>query len=174
MTLISKVLTQAISNSSPRRWGRKEKKKKNMGHDQEDTQIIMMPSKTKGRGEKKETEWVREGGRDGRRRRRRTGGGEEGGVKLLCVVSESPSKWGDMCAVPRCQEEPWAVCPVSGGSGSPLSYQAKTRVSSAGAHSHSLILLRCTLKEPSSGAKQRQPANLTTTLHHLLISNSSS
>lgn len=28
-------------------------KKKNMGHDQEDTQIIMMPSKTKGRGEKK-------------------------------------------------------------------------------------------------------------------------
>lgn len=69
---------------------------------------------------------------------------------------------------------PRAVCPVSGGSGSPLSYQAKTRVSSAGAHSHSLILLRCTLKEPSSGAKQRQPANLTTTLHLLLISTSSS
>lgn len=59
---------------------------------------------------------------------------------------------------------PRAACPVSGGSGSPLSYQAKTRVSSAGAHSHSLILLRCTLKEPSSGAKQRQPANLTTPL----------
>lgn len=172
MTLISKVLTQAISNSSLRRWGGKGKK--NMGHDQEDTQIITMLSKTKGRGEKKNRrgkerlcEWAREG-REGRRRRR------AGGVKLLCVVSESPSKWGDMCAVPRCQEEPWAVCPVSGGSGSPLSYQAKTRVSSAGAHSHSLILLRCTLKEPSSGAKQRQPANLTTTLHLLLISNSSS
>lgn len=171
MTLISKVLTQAISNSSLRRWGGKGKK--TWGMIKKIPRLLRCCQKLK-EGEKKkqegkrETVWVSEGGK----------GREEeegwGGVKLLCVVSESPSKWGDMCAVPRCQEEPWAVCPVSGGSGSPLSYQAKTRVSSAGAHSHSLILLRCTLKEPSSGAKQRQPANLTTTLHLLLISNSSS
>lgn len=52
MTLISKVLTQAISNSSPR--DEEEEEKKNTRHDQEDTQIIMMPSKTKGRGKKQE------------------------------------------------------------------------------------------------------------------------
>lgn len=59
-----------------------------MGHDQEDTQIITMLSKTKGRGEKKtggeKRDCVSERGREGRRR--------AGGVKLLCVVSESPSK----------------------------------------------------------------------------------
>lgn len=61
-----------------------------MGHDQEDTQIITMLSKTKGRGEKKtggeKRDCVSERGREGRRRRR------AGRVKLLCVVSESPSK----------------------------------------------------------------------------------
>lgn len=72
MTLISKVLTQAISNSSPRRWG--DKRIKNTGHDQEDTQIIMMLSKLK---EKKK---LRETGSEGCRGQ----GGD--GAKLLCAV----------------------------------------------------------------------------------------
>lgn len=63
-----------------------------MGHDQEDTQIITMLSKTKGRGEKKtggeKRDCVSERGREGKG----GGGGLGGGVKLLCVVSESPSK----------------------------------------------------------------------------------
>lgn len=145
MTLISKVLTQAISNSSPRRWGRK-KKRKNMGSDQEDTQIIMMLSKTEARVERK----------TGRERVREWGEGEKEefwGGAFVCCVWISIQMRGHVCyaTLPR------AVCPVSGGSGSPLSYQAKTRVSSAGARSLSLILLCCTLKESSSGAKQRQP-----------------
>lgn len=52
-----------------------------MGHDQEDTQIIMMPSKRRGGGGSW-SECEREGpGRSGR-----------GGGTALCVVSESPSK----------------------------------------------------------------------------------
>jgi len=53
--------------------------------------IIMMPSKSKGRGGgknrrgKRGSEGGKRGGGDG-------GGGGTGGVKLLCVVSESPSK----------------------------------------------------------------------------------
>lgn len=49
-----------------------------MGHDQEDTQIIMMPSKTKGKGGKKTgggKERVSKGGRE----RRRGGFGWRGG-----------------------------------------------------------------------------------------------
>lgn len=59
-----------------------------MGHDQEDTQIIMMPSKTKGRGEKKTGGGKERLSKCEREGRRRIGGG----ITLLCVVSESPSK----------------------------------------------------------------------------------
>lgn len=55
-----------------------------MGHDQEDIQIIMMPSKTKGRGEKKtgggKEERVSESGRE------RGEAGECGGKAFVCCV----------------------------------------------------------------------------------------
>lgn len=111
-----------------------------MGHDQEDTQIIMMPSKA----EEGEKAGVSVGGKDQAER--------DGAGVQLCVLCLNLHPNEGTCV--RCHAAKRS--PVSGGG-----YQAKTRASSAGAHSHSLILLRCTLKQPSSGAKPRQPCQPT-------------
>ena len=66
-----------------------------MGHDQEDTQIIMMPSKTKGRGEKKNRRGKKERLSEGREEEEAEE--DRGGKAFVCCVWISIQMRGHVC-----------------------------------------------------------------------------